>query len=160
MGSDEEIRIPDTSVRGDAYERVFSLRSHSKEKVKFEFPASPRTAARGRGGPEGELGPLSLASGLLVGQGLLPPSLFFFGQGFVLVLVSEDAVRHDRRPNEHYAYPVRRPQYPVKAVPPRARLHPPAASDLLDWFFREKRSPTSLFRSSLDFCWVCVENPC
>ena len=37
-GSDEEIRIPDTSVRGDAYERVFSLRSHSKEKVKFEFP--------------------------------------------------------------------------------------------------------------------------
>ena len=38
MGSDEEIRIPDTSVRGDAYERVFSLRSHSKEKVKFEFP--------------------------------------------------------------------------------------------------------------------------
>ena len=103
---------------------------------------SPRTAARGRGG---------LLASVLLGQGLLPSSLLFFGQGFVLVLVSEDAVRHDRRPNEHYAYPVRRPQYPVKAVPPRARLHPPPASDLLDWFFREKRSPTSS-----DRVWIFV----
>ncbi|WZN63520.1 hypothetical protein HKI87_07g50690 [Chloropicon roscoffensis] len=112
-GSDEEIRIPDTSVRGDAYREGLLAAIPLQGKGQVRVSRSPRTAARGRGGPEGDLRPLSLAFGLLVGQGLLPPSLLFFGQGFVLVLVSEDAVRHDRRPNEHYAYPVRRPKYPV-----------------------------------------------